>query len=69
MVPVPDSAELFAAATKPRLEPVPVTAMVWPWASVLSGSVEGTFGQVKFRPPAVTVAPGVMPSAARPWAE
>jgi hypothetical protein len=36
---------------------------------VLSGCPEAAVGQVNDSPPALTVAPGVMPSAARPCAE
>ena len=77
---MPDSAELFAEARKPRLAPEPEIAIVWPSAIVLSGSADATFGQVKLRPPAETGAPGVRPAAdtgapgvrpaaASPWAE
>src|SRR5579863_3637457 len=69
MRPVPDSAELLAAARNPRLDPEPENAMVWPSAMVLSGCADGTSGQVNVRPPAVTEPPGVRPAVARPCAE
>jgi hypothetical protein len=40
--------------------------MVWPCAIVLSGWAGGTLGQLNVWPPALTAAPGVRPSAARP---
>src|SRR5579863_3983108 len=69
MSPVPDSAELLAAARKPRLDPEAESAIVWPSAIVLSGWADATFGQVNVRPPAVTEPPGARPAAARPCAE
>jgi hypothetical protein len=69
MRPVPDSAELLAAARKPSLDPDPEIAIVWPSAIVLSGWADGTLGHVKLRPSAVTEEPGVSPAVARPCAE
>src|SRR5580693_9041553 len=54
---------------KPSVVPDPDTATVCPIAIVLSGSADATLGQVNDRPPALTVEPGVMLSAASPSEE
>ena len=68
-MPLPDSVELLAEVRNPSLDPEPLTSKICPSAIVLSGCADGTLGQVKPRPSAVTDAPGVSPAAARPCAE
>lgn len=54
---------------KPSFEPDPEIAKVWPSATTLSGVPAAAFGQVKVMLLWLTVPPGVMPAAARAWAE
>src|SRR5712691_4756612 len=53
----------------PRVEPVPVSAIVWPFATTLSGWPGATLGHVIARPSCSSGLPGDSASAASPVAE
>src|ERR1700678_1863971 len=69
MVPVPEAIPLSATPRNPSVLPDPGSAMICPLATTLSGSPEGTSGQVNVTPSAVTGPPGVRPAAASAGAE
>src|ERR1700691_3067132 len=69
MVPVPEAVPLSATPRKPSELPDTGSAMICPLATTLSGSPEGTSGQLNVTPSAVTGPPGVMPTAASAVAE
>src|ERR1700728_2612195 len=69
MVPVPEAVPLSATPRKPSELPDPGSAMICPLATTLSGSPEGTSGQLNVTPSAVTGPPGVRPTAASAVAE
>ncbi len=54
---------------KARLLPVPVRVTCSPEAATLSAVPAAAVGQLKLRPLALTVEPGVTPAVARAWAE